>query len=286
MMHKKKSLWIIPIIVALIVAVTGIFAAPSAMPGGEQNQVALAQQEKPSPPPLGPSSKDLPAGTCYAIVNGKLIPVKEGTGLGKVEDIKGPIILGGHGDDYYNHIEVAEKCIDGKIVIIKALATHLDRATQQRRAKERLKEFKACGGIVEDDAKCGHLISAKQEASGHTEYEGYAYTALYRDSALQTFVQSTLDYWDNGEEVGGTDYHCPYGHRPQYTLGDYDCSWYPGPNDRIWSFHRCEFSDGFDHASAARYVAWVDDWDPRGYIYPKPESPYWGLVIGDRWVTG
>lgn len=46
MMHKKKSLWIIPIIVALIVATMGIFAAPGVMPGGEQNQVALATGQR------------------------------------------------------------------------------------------------------------------------------------------------------------------------------------------------------------------------------------------------
>jgi hypothetical protein len=38
---QKKKLWIIPVIAAII-AMTGIFAALSAMPGGDQSQVALA----------------------------------------------------------------------------------------------------------------------------------------------------------------------------------------------------------------------------------------------------
>gem|GEM_PF-3338097 len=42
MMHKKKFLWVIPVVVALIVAITGVFAVPNAMPGNNQNQVALA----------------------------------------------------------------------------------------------------------------------------------------------------------------------------------------------------------------------------------------------------
>ncbi|GAG70953.1 unnamed protein product, partial [marine sediment metagenome] len=43
MMFKRKCLWIIPIIVALV-AVAGVFAAPSPMPGADQGGVALAQQ--------------------------------------------------------------------------------------------------------------------------------------------------------------------------------------------------------------------------------------------------
>jgi hypothetical protein len=42
MMHKKKFLWVIPVVVALIVAITGVFAVPNAMHGNNQNQVALA----------------------------------------------------------------------------------------------------------------------------------------------------------------------------------------------------------------------------------------------------
>ena len=40
-MFKRKRLWIIPIIVALV-AVTGVFAAPGSMPGAGQGEVALA----------------------------------------------------------------------------------------------------------------------------------------------------------------------------------------------------------------------------------------------------
>gem|GEM_PF-4541860 len=42
MMHKKKFLWVIPVVVALIVAITGVFAVPNAMPGAGQGDVALA----------------------------------------------------------------------------------------------------------------------------------------------------------------------------------------------------------------------------------------------------
>ena len=63
-MFKRKRLWIIPIIVALV-AVTGVFAAPGLVPGANEGSVVLAEGPdssvtidkpvKPSqPPPLLP----------------------------------------------------------------------------------------------------------------------------------------------------------------------------------------------------------------------------------------
>jgi hypothetical protein len=96
-MFKRKKLWIIPVIVA-IVAVTGVFAVPSAMPGAEQNGVALAAEEEPSPPL--PSLREKPLGP-FAVVNGKEIPIREGTVLGKVGSFIGPVVIGVRCDDYH-----------------------------------------------------------------------------------------------------------------------------------------------------------------------------------------
>jgi hypothetical protein len=148
-MFKRKKLWIIPVI-AVIVAMAGIFALPSAMPGAEQYGVALAQEGK-----SFRSSKDLPPGTCYAIVNGKFIPVKEGMTL-DLDNVEGPVVVGGRGNDYYNHGEIGTTCVNGKLVILKAEMIHIDPASQQRRYHDWLKKNEAAGVIVGDHAKSGH----------------------------------------------------------------------------------------------------------------------------------
>jgi len=274
-MLKRKRLRLIPIIVAML-AVTCVFSVPSALLGATQYGVVLAAEEEETS--LSSASlKDKPVGT-YAIINGKVVSIEDGMALGKAEDIEGPVVLCGRGDDYYNHGEIYATCIDGELVILKAEMRHKTRHENG----DLLKELEAAGYTVNDHAK--NLIPGKQGTSKRTEYVGYAQANLYYYDTLQTMVQSTLEYQDDGVEVEGIDYACPYGHLGTYTLDDYDCSWYPGPDDWVWSYHRCEFSDGFDHASAARFLAWPGgDWEYRGYVYPDPSYPYWELITGDRW---
>lgn len=120
-MFERKKFWIIPIIAALV-AVLGLFATLDISPGREQSGTILAQEEELAPF-LGWGDK--PVGT-YALVSGKVIPVKEGMVLGKAEDIKGPVVLGGRGDDYYNYGETRLTNINGELVVTKAVMKHVD----------------------------------------------------------------------------------------------------------------------------------------------------------------
>jgi hypothetical protein len=48
-MSKRKRLWIIPVIVAVIIGVTGVFALSGSLPKGDQGGVALASGSEQAP---------------------------------------------------------------------------------------------------------------------------------------------------------------------------------------------------------------------------------------------
>lgn len=283
-MFKRKKLWIIPIIAAIVtlsIGAVSVFAAPGFLPEDGQKIVTQPKEEETSLPShnlIDQLTEGKEVGT-YAIVNGKVIPIKKGMILGKAEDIKGPVVLCGIGDDYYNHGEMAVKNINGEIVVTKATMEHVEIFKHE--------SPRDCGSLDGSISKPKPKSVAEIEGKVGLDivhYRGWAETNLYHNNDWQTrsWVKR-VEYYGDGEMVHG---ELPYDYsyqwlEPIWTLTDHLEQWDDGPYVVFLNLHG-DFEDGFNHANVADFTARPGTYDYSGYIYPEP-TPSWSVEVrGDR----
>lgn len=265
----------------LIVAGTGAFAIPSRLPGVEQNGIALAEEES---SPSSPSLREKPVGT-YAVVNGEVIPIREGMVLGKAGSFKGPIVLCGKGDDFYNRIEIGIKNVDGEIVVTKAKIKHVeeDNNSSLYNIMESIKAKAPLGDYVIQVRRGDPQASSQTYRLTGVEYEGWASTWLYRYGNWQTVTHCAMTYSDDGEKVEGHDPNWLWSWKePEWSLKSHQDLWYPDGPDRVWILERAEFENDFDHAAACNFDGYSGTYEISGYVYPGPTPPYEEEIEGGR----
>lgn len=267
-MFKRKKLWIMAVIAAIVtvtVGATSMFAAPGFLPEDGQKVVAHPEEQEPSLPfhnLIDQLMEGKEVGT-YAIVNGKAVPITKGMVLGKAEDIKGPVVLSGKGDDYYNHVEMGVKNINGEIVVTKATMEHVEHFKHE--------SPQDCGSLN------GSIPRPKPEGVAGIEgkvgldivhYRGWAETNLYCNDDWQTrsWVKS-VEYYDDGEMVHG---ELPYDYsyqwlKPIWTLTHHLEQWDNGPYVVFLNLYG-DFEDGFYHANVADFTGRPGTYTVSGYV--------------------